>query len=84
MILLAKGIVGWCEMADVHEVKNILILAGQLDSQGCRVTFKFNRWKVTKGVLVIFRGTKLGSLHLLEIHTEVGAVKVIADSDLEL
>ncbi|KAD4384955.1 hypothetical protein E3N88_25123 [Mikania micrantha] len=43
-----------------------LISVGQLDKQGMEVRFGSNEWKVVKGNLVIARGTKHGSLYLVD------------------
>ena len=52
------------EVRHITNLRRNLILAGQLGSEGCTVTFTENLWKVTKGSLVIAKGEKVGTLYL--------------------
>nr|GEU86275.1 retrovirus-related Pol polyprotein from transposon TNT 1-94 [Tanacetum cinerariifolium] len=47
-------------------LKRRLILVGQLDEEGYHVGFRDQQWKVTKGSLVVARGNKRGSLHMVK------------------
>ena len=41
-----------------------LISAGQLNDEGCVVTFNDKNWKVSKGFLIVAKGVKVGTLYL--------------------
>nr|GEZ21723.1 retrovirus-related Pol polyprotein from transposon TNT 1-94 [Tanacetum cinerariifolium] len=47
-------------------LKRRLISVGQLDEEGYHVDFEDQQWKVTKGSLVVARGNKRGSLHMVK------------------
>ncbi|GJT03042.1 retrovirus-related pol polyprotein from transposon TNT 1-94 [Tanacetum coccineum] len=51
-------------------LKRRLILVGELDEEGYHVGFGDQQWKVTKGSLVVARGNKRGSLHMVEVNPE--------------
>ena len=40
------------------------ISVGQLDDEGCVVTFNDKNWKLQKGSLVVEKGMKVGTLYL--------------------
>ena len=54
----------------IHKVRHVprllrnLISVGQLDDEGHHVTFNCGGWKVTKGAMVVARGTKTGTLYV--------------------
>lgn len=54
-------------------LKKNLISVSQLIASRCGVKFSLENWQVTKGVLVLARGKKLGNLYILKCHGEVGA-----------
>lgn len=56
----------------IPQLKQNLISAGQLASQGCEVTCESNKWKVTKGALLIAWGNIVGTLYIVEGNVEVG------------
>jgi hypothetical protein len=51
----------------LHEIKHVprlsknLISTGQLDDEGCVITFSDKNWKVTKGALVVEKSVKVGT-----------------------
>ena len=45
-----------------------LILAGQLDDKGYTCIYGDNSWKISKGSLVVARGTKSGTLYMLHVN----------------
>ncbi|GKA74947.1 hypothetical protein Tco_0781325 [Tanacetum coccineum] len=51
-------------------LKKRLISVRQLDEEGYHVGFGDQQWKVTKGILVVTRGNKHGSLYMVEVHLE--------------
>ena len=52
------------EVRHVPNLRRNVIFARQLGSEGCIVMFIDNVWKVTKGSLVVAKGTKVGTLYL--------------------
>jgi len=53
----------------VPKLTKSLISSGQLDDGGYTTTFGDNSWKITKGSLVVARGTKSGTLYMLHVST---------------
>ena len=59
----------------LHEVRHVprlsrnLISAGQLNDEGCAVTFNDKKWKVSKGSLIVAKGVKVGTLYLCTGYT---------------
>ncbi|GKG09962.1 hypothetical protein Tco_0338708, partial [Tanacetum coccineum] len=46
-----------------------------LDEEDYHVGFRDQKWKVTKGSLVVARGNKRGSLYMVEVHPNgIGAI----------
>lgn len=72
------------DVRHVPTLKRNLISVSQLYAQGCNVNFSLDSWKVTKGVLVLAKGKKLGSLYVLECNNEVGVAMAVTDSNTEL
>src|SRR5699024_4840129 len=52
------------EVRHVPDLEKNLISTGQLDGEGCVMTFIDKAWKVIKGALVIAKGEKVGKLYL--------------------
>ena len=50
------------DVKHVVGLKKNLISTGQLE--GCVTTFTYTTWKVTKGVMVVAKGDKVGTLYL--------------------
>jgi hypothetical protein len=57
-----------------------LIYVRQLASEGCIVTFSDKFWKVTKGVLVVTKGDKVGTLYLCtsDTYSTLATTKIVA------
>ena len=53
----------------VPKLTKSLISCGQLDDEGYTTTFGDSSWKITKGKLVVARGTKSGTLYMLHVST---------------
>ena len=59
----------------LHEVRHVsrlsrnLISVGQLNDEGCVVTFNDKNWKVSKGSLIVAKCVKVGTLYLCTGHT---------------
>ncbi|GJZ68117.1 retrovirus-related pol polyprotein from transposon TNT 1-94 [Tanacetum coccineum] len=51
-------------------LKMRLISVGQLDKEGYYVGFGYQKWKVTKGSLVVACGNKCGSLYMVEVTSD--------------
>jgi hypothetical protein len=41
-----------------------LISMGQLDDEGYDITFKYKKWKVSRGAMIMAHGKKTGSLYM--------------------
>ena len=61
-------------MRHVLSLKRNLISIGQLDDEGFVTTFVNGCWKITKGVMVIARGSKMGTLYMIVNDKEIVAV----------
>jgi hypothetical protein len=68
------------DVCHVPTLKRNLILVSQLYAHGCDVKFSLDNWKLTKGVMVLAKRKKLGSLYVLECDDEVGAAMTVVDS----
>ncbi|VFQ77094.1 unnamed protein product [Cuscuta campestris] len=71
--MVLKTSVSFWTLKDVKVVpalKKSLISVRQLDEQGHEVKFRDGQWKVVKGNLVMARGTKSGSLYMVELPSE--------------
>ena len=53
----------------VPKLTKSLISAGQLDDAGFSCVFGDSSWKITKGSLVVARGSKSGTLYMLHVST---------------
>ena len=64
-ILLPNGSV-WLlkKVRHIPELRRNLISVGQLDDEGHAILFVGGTWKVTKGVMVLARGKKTGTLYI--------------------
>ena len=75
-------------LRDVRHAPDIrlnLISAGKLDDEGFCNTFSEGQWKLTKGSLVVARGTKRSNLYLMQASTSSATVNVTEnDSSTEL
>ena len=49
-----------------------LIFVGQLDDEGHAILFVCGTWKVTKGVRVLARGKKIGTLYMTSSLRDIG------------
>ena len=56
-------------MRHVPKLKKSLINSRQLDDAGYTCIFGDNSWKITKGSLVVARGSKSGTLYMLHVTT---------------
>ena len=56
-------------MRHVPKLTKSLISSGQLDDAGYTCVFGDNSWKITKGSLVVARGSKSGTLYMLHVIT---------------
>ncbi|VFQ98151.1 unnamed protein product [Cuscuta campestris] len=77
--MVLKTSVGLWTLKDVRVVpalKKSLISVRLLDEQGHEVKFRDGQWKVVKGNLVMARGTKSGSLYMVELPSEGVTVPV--------
>jgi hypothetical protein len=54
------------DMRHVPDIRLNLISTEKLDSEGYNNTFSDGRWKLTKGSLVVSRGTKTYSLYTVQ------------------
>ena len=64
-ILLPNGSVWLLEkVRHIPELRRNLIFVGQLDDEGHAILFVGGTWKVTKGVRVLARGKKTGTLYM--------------------
>ena len=64
-------------MRNVRHVPNLkrnLISIGQLDDEGFVTTFVNGCWKITKGAMVIVRGSKMGTLYMTANDKDIVAV----------
>jgi len=64
----------------VPKLMRNLIYVGQLDAEGYTIMFGNNAWKITKGAMVIARGSKTGTLYMTSSDRNLIA---IADSGAE-
>ena len=55
------------DVCHVLELKKSLILIGQLDDEGYTCIYGENSWKISKGSLLVAKGTKSGSLSILHV-----------------
>ena len=53
----------------VLKLTKSLISAGQLDDVGFSCVFGDSSWKITKGSLIVARGSKSGTLYMLHVST---------------
>ena len=64
-ILLPNGFVWLLEkVLHIPDLRRTLISVGQLDDEGHAILFVGGTWKVTKGVRVLARGKKTGTLYM--------------------
>ena len=64
-ILLPNGSIWLLEkIQHIPELRRNLISVGQLDGEGHAILFVGGTWKVTKGVKVLARGKKTGTLYM--------------------
>ena len=60
-----------------------LIFVGQLDDEGHAILFVCGTWKVTKGVRVLARGKKIGTLYMTSSARDIiGVVEASTDKSL--
>jgi len=64
----------------VPEMRVNLILRGKLDDAGFISHLGTGKWKLAKGNLVIARGSKVGSLYIMQGRTCSRETNVVADS----
>jgi hypothetical protein len=67
------------EVRHVPELKNNLISLGVLDSGGYMFTGQGGALKVSKGILVVMKATKIGNLYKLEGSTQVNEAVVASE-----
>ena len=83
-ILLPNGSVWLLEKVQhIPELRRNLIYVGQLDDEGHAILFVGGTWKVTKGVRVLARGKKIGTLYMTSNPKDTIAV-VNASTDTSL
>ena len=58
------------QVRHIPEMCMNLISVGRLVDDGCFTTFGNNRWKISKGEMVMARGPKIGTLYILKATTE--------------
>ena len=75
-------------LTNVHHVPDLkrnLISLGTLESNGCRYAAEGGVLKVSKGALVLMKGSRHGSLYILQGSTVTGSVAVTSThSDIDL
>ena len=74
-------------LKDVHHVpklRRILISISQVFVSQYYPSLHLDTWKVTKGLRIISKGNKVGSLYFFEKPTEVGVVMTAMGSDVTL
>ena len=67
-------------LRDVRHVPDIrlnLISVGKLDDKGFANSFDNDKWKLTKGSLVLARGTKENSLYVMQAKLNKGEINLI-------
>ena len=62
----------------VPKMRMSLISVGQLDDEGCSISFGKGGWKISKGALVMARGFKTGTLYTLRVATRKSNVDIVA------
>ena len=83
-ILLPNGSVWLLEKVQhIPDLRRNLIFVGQLDDEGHAILFVGGTWKVTKGVRVLARGKKTGTLYMTSSPRDTIAV-VDASTDTTL
>ena len=60
------------------ELTKSLILTEQLDDEGYTCIYGDNLWKISKGSLLVAKGTKLGSLDMLHVSSVKDNVILVA------
>ncbi|PKI56506.1 hypothetical protein CRG98_023144 [Punica granatum] len=68
----------------VLEIRLNLISTGQLDDEGYNNEFSDERWKFSKGSLIVARGQKTDTLYRLRARHNSGQVNVAEDYPIEL
>ena len=63
----------------VPKLTKSLISAGQLDDGGYSTIFGDSSWKITKGSLVVARGSKSGTLYMLHVSNTKNNVICVAE-----
>lgn len=67
----------------VPKLMRNLISVGQLDAEGHTVTFGGDTWKITKGAMVVARGTKTGTLYMTSsVRDTIAMVDAKVDTNL--
>jgi hypothetical protein len=67
------------EVRHVPKLKNNLISLGFLDSRGYKCTCQGGVLKVSKGILVVMKATKIGNLYQLEGSTEINEATMVSE-----
>jgi len=77
-IRMFDGIVRtWMEVRHVPELKKNLICLGVLDSRGFKFKSQGGALKVSNGILVVMKATKIGNLYNLEGSTKIHDAMVV-------
>ena len=61
----------------VPDLKKNLILLGTLESKGYHVIIEGGALKVTKGAMIVMRGTRLNNLYFLQGSTVIGVATTV-------
>ncbi|XP_020250324.1 uncharacterized protein LOC109827718 [Asparagus officinalis] len=69
------------DMRHIPDLKKNLISLSSLDSIGCSYTGEGGALRVTKGSLVVMKGSKVNSLYVLQGSTVTGSASVYSDVD---
>ena len=62
---------------NVSDIRLNLISIGKLDDKGYKSYFGIQRWKLTKGSLVMARGKKINSLYITDAKVQINSINVI-------
>ena len=67
------------DVCHVPELTKSLTLTRQLDGEGYTCIYGDNSWKISKGSLVVTRGTKFGTLYTLHVNSIKDYVRCVAE-----
>lgn len=69
------------DVKHVPDIRYNLISAGKLDDEGYCNTFQNGQWKLTRGSLVVARGTKCSTLYVLQAKISRSIVNTLENDD---